>query len=139
MRSISSSPSGKSANSVKIAFDKVGATPRRFVLEDSGRTLEGILSKKSIHRIELSAQLSGEISLDCDRCGKGYQQKLSESLKLHITDEISQDKEDLDIIEFLDGVIDIAYILESETNALIGDYHFCPVCTEQNEPIEIEY
>jgi hypothetical protein len=124
---------------MKTAFAKVGAAPHPFSLEEKGIKMEGHLRKKSMHRIELSAQITGSIDLDCDRCGRPYHQDLDEPLVLQITDEISQDKEDLDIIEFLDGVIDVTYIFESETNALAGDYHFCPQCAMSDEPIEIEF
>ena len=124
---------------MKIAFDKVGATPKDFSLEHTGTKIEGMLSKKSMHCIEFSARLTGEIDLDCDRCGNTYPQLLDETLALRITDEVAQDKEDLDIIEFLDGMIDVTYILESETNAVAEDYHLCPTCAENETPLEIEY
>jgi uncharacterized metal-binding protein YceD (DUF177 family) len=124
---------------VKIVFDKVGTAPHPFSLSQQAVTMEGELHRKSSHLVELSARLSGSIALDCDRCGRDYTASLDEPLRLQITDVISQDKEDLDIIEFLDVVIDGAYILESETNALVGDYHFCPQCAVSDEPIEIEY
>jgi hypothetical protein len=138
-KSTSSLLSEKFASSVKIVFDKVGMTPKSFVLEHQGVKMEGELRKKSAHQAEITARISGEIALDCDRCGNPYRHALDEKLTLRITDEVSQDKEDLDIIEFLDGVIDITYILESETNALIGDYHFCPSCATDDTPLEVEY
>ena len=117
---------------MKIAFEKVGSSPKPFSLESSGVILEGTLSKETHHTVRLDAHLKGVMALDCDRCGEGYHHPLDETLKLQITDTIPQDKEDLDIIEFLDGTIDIEAILESETNALIGDYHVCPRCSEQD-------
>jgi len=124
---------------VKIAFDKIGTTPKTFTLTHQGMTLSGEMQKKSMHRIELSGRFSGKIDLECDRCGNPYHQLLDDPFTLGITDEISQDKEDLDIIEFLDGVIDMTYIIESEINALIGDYHFCPVCTRDNTLLNREF
>jgi uncharacterized metal-binding protein YceD (DUF177 family) len=100
--------------------------------------MEGQLRKKSMHWVELSAQLRGEIDLDCDRCGLSYPQVLDEPLQLQITDTVAQNKEDLDIIEFLDGMIDVAYIVESEINARIEEYHFCPDCAKNNTPVNIE-
>ena len=124
---------------MKIAFDKIGTSPHPFVLRRDGLTIEGALRREQTHWISLSSRIEGELELDCDRCGASYVQALSEPLSLRITDTISQDKEDLDIIEFLDGVIDIDSILESEINALSGDYHFCANCAQSEDPIEIEY
>ncbi len=123
---------------MKIPFGKIGATPRPFTLEHRGVGLAGQMHKKSLHCIDLSARLTGEILLECDRCGSPYLRHLDEMLKLGITDEVVQDKEDLDIIEFLDGVIDVAYIIESEINAWAGEYHLCPDCAQNDAPIDIE-
>ena len=123
---------------MKIAFNKVTASAKPFSLKHNTVEMEGELRKKSMHWVELSAQLRGEIDLDCDRCGLSYPQVLDEPLLLQITDTVAQDKEDLDIIEFLDGVIDVTYIVESEINARIGEYHFCPECAENDTPVDIE-
>jgi len=124
---------------VKIAFDKVGATPKPFLLTQDTVHFEGSLAKISAHRVGLKGTLLGHMTLECDRCGSAYDQPLEESLSLHISDRVVQDKEDLDIIEFLDGMIDLMYVFQSETNALAGDYHFCPTCVASNETLEIEF
>ena len=91
------------------------------------------------HRVALEGKFLGSMTLECDRCGAAYDQLLDESLTLQISDRVVQDKEDLDIIEFLDGMIDLMYVLQSETNALAGDYHFCPTCAASDETLEIEF
>ncbi len=97
------------------------------------------MEKKSHHLVELKAILNGAIELQCDRCGISYREDINEDLVLRLRDEISQDKDDLDIIEFLDGVIDITYILESEVNTLAEDYHYCENCVSDDTSLEIEY
>jgi uncharacterized metal-binding protein YceD (DUF177 family) len=124
---------------VKISFDKITHTPKPFSLDAKDLRLEGILERKSQHNVELKAQMSGKIELICDRCGTSYYQETDEALTLHLRDEISQDKDDLDIIEFLDGVIDVTYILESEANSFANDYHFCTKCAEDDGIMEIEF
>jgi len=59
-------------------------------------------------------------------------------LHLHLTDGVARNKEDLDIIEFFDGAIDMASILHSETDAVKGDYHYCPSCRESDTLLDIE-
>ncbi len=122
-----------------FAFDKVGTSPRPFSLEHQSVRLEGTLYKKASHRVELDATLRGTMSLDCDRCGRPYDRDLDEHLTLQISDEVVQDKDNLDIIEFLDGRIDILFLLESEINALEGDYHFCPQCEAEDTTLEMEF
>ena len=119
-------------------FDKVGISPKPFSLEHRGIRLQGTLQKKAPHRVELTATLCGNLPLECDRCGTPYNQRLDEPLTLQISDEVVQDKDNLDIIEFLDGRIDLLSLIESEINALEGDYHFCPRCEADDTPLEME-
>ncbi len=114
-------------------------TAKPVKLEVSGIRLEGTLQKSGYHRVLLDASLGGEVPLVCDRCGEGYLQQISSPLKLTLSDCVSEDKDDLDIIEFLDGVIDMTYVIESEINAIEGAFHYCGKCDGSEEPLEIEY
>ena len=87
----------------------------------------------------LDAKLKGCLDLDCDRCGTHYNYDMSGQLKLKLSDLVSEDKDDLDIIEFLDGKIDILYILQSEINSIQSDYHYCDNCNDNSENFEVEY
>ena len=124
---------------MKIVFDKVGSTPKPIELDLHGVKLEGTLHKCGYHRVALEAQLYGQIELVCDRCGKTYRQHLDQELTLTVSDQVIEDKDDLDIIEFLDGVIDITYILQSEINAIEGSFHYCNECEQSDEELEIEF
>ncbi|RRS30849.1 MAG: hypothetical protein P794_05570 [Epsilonproteobacteria bacterium (ex Lamellibrachia satsuma)] len=124
---------------MKIVFDKVGSTAKPIELEVQGAKLEGTLQKSGYHQVSLDAKMSGNIVLICDRCGDTFVHDLNSKLQLKLSDQISEDKDDLDIIEFLDGEIDISYILESEINAIKGSYHYCTKCDNGEEDFEIEY
>ena len=124
---------------MKIVFDKVGSTAKPVELEVQGIKLEGTLQKSGYHRVALDAQITGNLMLDCDRCGQTFDYDMSNPLKLTLSDKVSEDKDDLDIIEFLDGVIDITYIVESEINAIEGAFHYCDSCDGNEEALEIEY
>jgi len=126
-------------NRMKIVFDKVGSTAKPIRLSAEGILLEGTLKKSGYHQVTLDAKLSGNVELDCDRCGDTYDYKMDSMFTLKLSDRVSEDKDDLDIIEFLDGKIDILYILESEINALKGSYHYCDKCNNSDEDFEIEY
>jgi uncharacterized metal-binding protein YceD (DUF177 family) len=122
-----------------IVFDKVGSTAKPIELSSEGVLLEGTLQKSGYHQVTLDAQLSGNIELSCDRCGDTYDYDVNSKLRLKLSDLISEDKDDLDIIEFLDGKIDILYILQSEINTFKSMYHYCDKCSNDDKDFEVEY
>ncbi len=124
---------------MKIVFDKVGSTAKPFRLEENKVALSGTLCKSGYHRVLLDGRMEGNLPLICDRCGRTFEQYLDIPLKLTLSDTVSEDKDDLDIIEFLDGVIDMTYVLESEINAIEGAFHYCDSCEASEEALEIEY
>ena len=124
---------------MQIIFDKIGHTPRDIDYSCDGVRLIGQLSKKGFHKVALDSSLNGEIELCCDRCGKSYIHILDDEFKITITDEATEDKDDLDIIEFLDGIIDIDYIIKSEINAIEGSFHYCDDCIDSEDELEIEF
>ena len=124
---------------MKIQFDKVGNTAKPFRCIEGELTLSGTLKKSAHHRVSLVSALEGEMSLLCDRCGKQYIKQIKNPLALTLSDVMCKDKEDLDIIEFLDGVIDLTYILKSEIDIQKSIYHYCPECDGSEEILEIEF
>ena len=124
---------------MKMLFSKVGSTPKPFALVHQGMHFEGTLQKSGYHRAALKGALYGQIDLDCDRCGEPYVQEIAQDLSFLISDRVIEDKDDLDIIEFLDGVIDITYIVDSEINAIRSTFHYCKKCENAQDEIEIEY
>jgi len=123
---------------MKIVFDKVGSTAKPIALSSEGVQIEGTLQKSGYHQVTLDALLSGSIELDCDRCGKPYMYNVDSKLRLKLSDLVSEDKDDLDIIEFLDGEIDILYILESEITSIQSAYHYCDNC-DNDDDFEMEF
>jgi len=124
---------------MKIVFDKIGSTAKPVELSLEGVTLEGTLKKSGYHQVTLDAHMSGSIELDCDRCGDTYNYDVDNKLQLRLSDIVSEDKDDLDIIEFLDGEIDISYILQSEINTFKNAYNYCDKCANSDEDFEVEY
>ncbi len=124
---------------MKIAFDKISSTAKPFELSEEGVKLEGTLKKSGYHQVTLDAHMSGSIELDCDRCGDTYNYDVDNELQLRLSDIVSEDKDDLDIIEFLDGEIDLSYILQSEINTFKNAYNYCSKCANSDEDFEVEY
>ena len=124
---------------MKIVFDKIGSTAKPIEVSSKGVTLDGTLQKSGYHQVTLDAQILGDIELTCDRCGDIYDYKVDNKLRLKLSDLVSEDKVDLDIIEFLDGEIDLSYILESEITSIESSYHYCDKCDNDDEDFEIEF
>jgi uncharacterized metal-binding protein YceD (DUF177 family) len=83
--------------------------------------------------------MKGSVPVECNRCGKEFDYLFDTALKLTISDQIVEAKDDLDIIEFLDGNIDISFILQSEINTIKSEYHYCDQCHEDEEAFEMEF
>ena len=124
---------------MKILFDKIGHTQKLFDHEIDGIVTSGSLVKSSYHRVLLQGDMRGRVELTCNSCGVAIGQDISIPLRLTISDQIIEDKDDLDIIEFLNGEIDISFIIESEINSLKSDYHYCTQCDSSDELFEMEF
>jgi len=124
---------------MKIAFSKVGRSPGEFRFSHEGTEISGTLLKEAHHEVRLDARIEGEVSLYCDRCGAAFTEKVAFPLELTLTDRPEKVSDNLDTIEFLDGEIDIAGLLESEIASYRSSYHYCPKCREEDGEIDIEY
>ena len=124
---------------MKIAFAKVGRSPGAFRFSEEGMTIAGTLLKAAHHEVGLEGTVEGEMTLYCDRCGQPFQEKVAFPLELTLTDRPEKISDNLDTIEFLDGEIDIAGLLESEIASYRSSYHYCPKCREEDGEIDIEY
>ena len=124
---------------MKIVFDKVAQSQKPFDLTVNAVRLEGTLKKSGYHRLELEGNLSGEIELCCDRCGDEYHYDMTSPLNLTLSDEIVETEDDLDIIEFIDGVIDLEFIVQSEIASVENSYHYCLNCMDSDEEFQKEF
>jgi hypothetical protein len=124
---------------MKIVFDKVGQSPKPFELTVEGISLEGTLAKSGYHRLRLQGDLKGQVELLCDRCGDAYQYDMNSPLNLTLSDQVIETEDDLDIIEFIDGVIDLEFIVQSEIASVQNSYHYCKICESNEEEFEKEF
>jgi len=125
---------------LKIAFIKVSSHPKEFSHTKDGIELTGTLTRTRGHKVELNAQMRGEIILDCDRCAKKYPYRIDTPLEFALYDKVFplENEEDLDSMEFLDGIIDIDEIIQSEVASIESFYHVCEDCENCKELLEIE-
>ena len=124
---------------MKIVFDKVGSTKKPFQLSINGVSLEGSLVKRGYHRVRLEGELEGRVELSCDRCGDAYHFDMNEPLHLTLSDEVIETEDDLDIIEFIDGVIDLEFIVQSEIASVENSFHCCKKCEDDESEFEVEF
>jgi uncharacterized metal-binding protein YceD (DUF177 family) len=124
---------------MKIVFDKIGQSVKPFDLTVNNVRLEGTLGKSGYHRLRLEGNLEGQVELTCDRCGDEYHYNMKSSLHLTLSDEVIETEDDLDIIEFIDGVIDLEFIVQSEIASVQNSYHYCKICENDEEEFEQEF
>ena len=124
---------------MKIFFDKVSYSKKPFKLRVDNISLQGNLEKQDYHKVKLEATLSGNIDLICYRCGKQFKKQLDMPLSLTLTDNLIETTDDLDIIEFVDGAIDLDFILRSEVASIQNYYNLCDKCQIENIEFEQEF
>jgi uncharacterized metal-binding protein YceD (DUF177 family) len=123
---------------MQVAFSKISITPKDFKVQFEALSLCGSLERVSKDVIALKGHLRGEIEFECDRCGKSFTLPQDQELCLKLSDSLMQTQDDLDIIEFLDGIIDIEYIIQSEIESQKALYNYCKDCSDK-EDYEIEF
>ena len=124
---------------MKIFFDKVSYNKKPFKLRVDNISLQGSLERKDYHKVKLEGVLVGDIELTCYRCGNSFKKSLNTPLNLTLTNSIVATSDDLDIIEFVDGVIDLEFILKSEISSIENYYNLCPDCKLENREFEQEF
>jgi len=124
---------------VKIVFDKIGHSIKPFELTINGVSLKGTLAKSGYHRLRLEGELHGRVGILCDRCGDEYQYDMDSPLNLTLSDEVIETEDDLDIIEFVDGIIDLEFIVQSEIASVQNSYHYCEKCESDEKEFEKEF
>ncbi len=114
---------------MKFPFRKVGNTPQDFTISKENTTFKGTLKHFRNGLIMLNAHINGTLNVSCDICAENFDTILDEELEFLLSDGIfNGHDEDYDVVEFLDGMIDIDEILSSELQSLKSDYHTCSKC-----------
>jgi len=126
---------------MKIPFDKINSFGKEFEYKSNLEPilLNGKLKKSGYHRVSIEGNFKGNIVVNCARCGVEINCDVDEDLKFTISDQFIETTDNLDIIEFIDGMIDIDYILNSEINSLKSSYNYCPKCENLDDDFEMEF
>ncbi len=113
-------------------FKKVAPVANEVTFQGSNTDFKGTIEKKDNHAVALRGDLKATARCECNRCGKTFAKTLTTRLDLLLIDQV-QTVEDLDTIECLDGRIDLGKIVQSETQNLLFDYHYCDSCDSDKE------
>lgn len=122
-----------------MAFSKVGRHPGEFRYGEGDVSITGTLQRVEAHEVELHAKIEGDLMLECDRCGEEFREAIGLPLDLRLSDRPLPIGEDLDTVEFLDGIIDITQLMESEISSYRSSYHYCPQCRDEEREIDLEF
>ncbi|WP_457745146.1 hypothetical protein [Sulfurimonas sp.] len=115
---------------MKVMLRKVTSTPLDFEVKFNEITFKGYLEYYKGKLILLKANIVGPLVTECDICADEFIMKLDENVEFFISDGIYEDDNSisLDVVESLDGNIDIDELLNSEIELIKSDYHSCESC-----------
>jgi len=116
-----------------ITLRKVTKTPLDFEVESGEITFKGYLEYYGGKLILLKATLSGLLKKNCDTCAEEFKMPVNEEIEFFISEGIYEDDNDtnLDVVESLDGIVDIQELLNSEIELIKSDYHSCKNCKNE--------
>ncbi len=115
---------------MRTTLRKITKTPLDFEVKLNKIIFKGTLEYHSGKLILLKAELSGSLDRACDICAEDFDMSIDEEVEFFISDGIYEDDNnlELDVIESLNGVVDIEEVLASEIELIKSDYHSCDNC-----------
>ncbi|MDR1614208.1 MAG: hypothetical protein LBS26_01425 [Campylobacteraceae bacterium] len=114
---------------MEIAFRKIAKEALDFELVKERVKFFGKVFRKSSDLVLLKADLIGEISHVCDRCGEDLKLEINEPLEILLSNGVYNGEiDEIDVVEFYDGYIYFDEILQSEIESIKSGYHYCNKC-----------
>jgi uncharacterized metal-binding protein YceD (DUF177 family) len=121
-----------------IPFKHLSSTPLDFEVCVDKTFFKGTLTHKKGKIGQLNGTITGTISLPCDICADDIEKTLNEEVSFYISDGIvSENEDDLDIVEITTPMINIEELLNSELELIRSDYFCCPKC--ESKELNQEY
>jgi len=117
---------------MRVMLRKVTKTPLDFEVVSNDITFKGYLEYHSAKLVLLQASINGTLQKSCDLCAEDFTLALNEDIKFFISDGIFEDdgNMELDVVESLNGNVDIEELLCSEIELIKSDYHSCDNCSK---------
>lgn len=126
---------------MKIEFKKVPNTQKEFELNLDSVKFSGTFSKISQRLAKIDGNISGEIVVDCYKCGEEFPINLDEKQLYLLSDgpfDSENEREDELVIEIDDHMVDFDELLKSELESIKIDYHVCDKC-DKDTFVDVEY
>lgn len=119
---------------MKITLRKITKTPLDFQVKSKEMIFKGYLEYHTSKLILLKAELSGLLEKSCDICAQDFKMSVDEKIEFFLSDGIynGSNNIDLDVVESLDGSVDIEELLASEVELIKSDYSSCNECQNSN-------
>ncbi len=115
---------------MKTTLRKITKIPLDFEVKSGEMIFKGYLEYHSGKLILLKAKLSGFLEKSCDICAEDFRMSVDEEIEFFLSDGIydGSNNIDLDVVESLDGSVDIEELLASEIELIKSDYARCKAC-----------
>jgi hypothetical protein len=114
---------------VLIPFKHLNSNPLEFDVIMGNTSFQGTLVHKKGKIAQLNGTITGTIQVPCDLCAEIVERVLNEELSFYISDGIiSENEDELDIVEITTPMIDMEELLNSEIELIRSDYFCCPQC-----------
>ncbi len=121
-----------------IPFKHLNAIPLEFDVIVGDVSFRGTLVHKKGKIAQLNGTISGTIQIACDLCAEVVERVLDEELSFYLSDGIiSENEDELDIVEITTPMIDMEELLNSEIELIKSDYFCCPQC--EGKTLEQEF
>ena len=119
---------------MKIILRRVKQTPLDFEVKSDEITFKGYLQYHTGKLILLKAKLEGSLLKSCDICAEEFRLSLDEDVEFYISDGVYEDDDNIeyDVVESLNGEVEIEELLNSEIELIKSDYHSCDECKHLN-------
>ncbi|TSA85992.1 hypothetical protein FNE76_02595 [Helicobacter mehlei] len=125
---------------MRLEMRKIGMRAKPFTCQLERIELEGLVSRVGSKLYLLEGHLHGVLSVPCALSGTIFDKPISQDLRLLISDGIYKPAkaqepiylengfcmETMDVVESLDGCIDLEALLDSEMQSIQADYHYLP-------------
>jgi len=121
-----------------IPFKHLNSIPLEFSVVVGNVSFEGTLVHKKGKIAQLNGTISGTIQVPCDLCAEVVERVLNEELSFYISDGIiSENEDELDIVEITTPMIAMEELLNSEVELIKSDYFCCSHC--EGKTVEQEF
>jgi len=124
---------------MEISFLKIKQNPLEINYIDNSASIIGELSRVDRNSVKLNSTFKASVEVICNRCGKEYMVDANYPLELLLSEGRYNSNDEIDVVEFFDGKIDLKYLIESEIASIEEGYNFCESCIDNEDILEIEF